>query len=82
MLEVVQTQPCRPSTWLFGDAGGVQVWTCYGHRAILATVLIADGPPLVMMNQAIVGTPTEMRALCWAFEQIAAGVRGFSIHLV
>jgi hypothetical protein len=67
---------------MFGNAGGVQVWAAHGHQAILATVLVADGPPIVLLNQAIVNTPSEMRALCWAFEQIARGAAGFFVHLV
>ena len=78
----LQTQPTRPSTWMLGDTGGVQVWAAYGHRAVLCAVLIGASAPIVTLNQAVVDTPSEMQALCWAFARIAEGAPGFYVQLV
>lgn len=79
VLEIVARDPvaARPPTWLMGSDVGIQVWTVSVHRAISATVLIGDDPPLILLNRAIIDTPQEGSALCQAMALIARGVRGF-----
>lgn len=79
MGSAAQVQPTRPSVWLFGEVGGVQVWAAIGHPSVRASVLIGQGAPVVVLNRAVVGTPAEFCALNWAFGEIAAGRRGFHV---
>jgi hypothetical protein len=60
----------------------MQVWLAHGHKSILASVLISNDPPVIIMNQTIAGTPDEMVALLWACEQVAEGVAGFFVKFV
>lgn len=51
-----------------------------GHSSIEASVLIGQGPPIVVINHDLVGTPAEFLALNWAFREIAAGRTGFHVR--
>lgn len=77
VAQCAQIQPARPSTWLFGEAGGIQVWTVEGDPRVQVSVLIGDGAPVVLLNECISGTAREYDALAWALKQIATGEPGF-----
>jgi hypothetical protein len=70
-------RPVRPSTWLFGEAGGIQVWAATGKPSVRASVLIGEGAPVILINYQLVGTPAEYGAIAWAFARIAEGARGY-----
>lgn len=74
-----QVQPVRPSVWIFGEAGGIQVWAAVGDENVRASVLIGQGPPIVILNQRIIGTPCEYPALSWALAQVAERGQGFYV---
>lgn len=74
-------RPQRAPTWLLGSGHGVQVWTVHNVDArLLASVLIGDDPPVILLNSRIANTPGEGAAIAWAFEHIAAGERGFFVR--
>lgn len=72
-------EPARPSTWLFGEAGGMQVWVVAGDNRVRVSVLVGQGAPVVLLNQAIVGTPFEYESISWAFGKVAEEVDGFHV---
>ena len=72
-------QPHRPPFWVFGDAGGVQVWAVDGDPRVLASVLIGAGSPIVLINRVLADTAAEHGLLSWAFTVIAAGAEGFYV---
>jgi hypothetical protein len=75
----LKAQPARPSTWLFGTSGGIQVWAADGDPRVSASVYAGGdgGPPVILLNRRLVGTPEEYAALAWALERVAEGVTGF-----
>ena len=75
-----QIRPTRPSTWLFGEAGGVQVWAAVGDPSVCAAVLIGQGAPVVILNERIVGTADEFAALSWALARVSRGESGFFVR--
>jgi len=79
MLRSAQTQPSRPAVWLFGEAGGVQVWAVEGDSRIKASVRVGRCPPIVLLNRAISGTPDELVVISWALGLIDAATAGFYV---
>lgn len=77
MVQCAYVQPIHPSTWLFGAAGGIQVWAVDGDPRVTVSVLTGEGAPVILLNRAIAGTPAEYDALAWALEEISRGQRGF-----
>lgn len=73
MRQSVQVRPIRPSVWLFGEAGGVQVWAAEGDPRVHVGVYIGDGPPVILLNRRLVGTNGEHDAISWALARIAEG---------
>ena len=82
MSQAAQVQPVRSSTWLFGEAGGVQVWVSVGPPELRAAVMIGNGAPIVILNAGIIGTPLELEMLAWAMTKIADGRLGFTVNRV
>jgi hypothetical protein len=76
---VAHAQPARPSAWIFGEAGGVQVWAAEGDSRVRVAVLVGDGPPVIVVNRRLMGTPAEHGAVCWALRQVAERGTGFYV---
>lgn len=79
MIHPAPAHPARPSIWLFGEAGGIQVWAADGDPKVRVAVLIGVDMPVVILNRLLVGTPAEMAALTWALAEIARGEPGFYV---
>lgn len=71
--------PTRPSTWLLGDRGSIQVWAVEGDPRVQVSVLIGQGSPIVLLNRLIAGTDGEYSALTWALGKVATSTSGFFI---
>ena len=66
----------RTTSWLFGTDHGVQVWAVNEDHRIAASILV--GPqPIVLLNQHVIGTRHEGKALAWALSRVHDGVPGF-----
>ena len=76
---VAAARPARPSTWIFGDTGGIQVWAVEGDPRIRVAVLIGHGSPIVLLNRLLAGTSDEYDALAWAFDRVATFTPGFYV---
>jgi hypothetical protein len=79
VIRGAQIHPSRPSTWIFGETGGVQVWALDGDPAVKASVLIGHGSPVVIVNRLLIVAGSEHAALAWAFRVIATGLTGYYV---
>lgn len=73
MGQTLQATPIRPSMWLFGENGSIQVWAAEGDARVRVGVLIGGGAPVIMLNRRLVGTAAEHEAISWALARIAEG---------
>jgi hypothetical protein len=73
------SHPARPSTWLFGEGVGIQVWAVTADPRIRVAVLIGQGNPVILLNRLLAGTSDEYPALAWACQQIATAAPGFFV---
>lgn len=78
---LAQTCPSRPSTWLYGEGVGIQVWAVDAHPSIRVAVRIWQGDPLVLLNRLLAGTPDEFGALAWALAKVADATPGFFVSV-
>ena len=70
MIFAAPAQPVRPSVWLFGEAGGIQVWEANGDPRVRVAVLVSAHTAIIMLNRLLVGTPAEHDAISWALARV------------
>lgn len=68
--------------WIYGSARGLQVWTVALDPAVRATLMIdgyARSGPIMLLNDALVGTRDEGTSLTWALGLVSDGAPGFYV---
>lgn len=72
--------PDLPTSELLTDLEGIVgavVRTGAGDARVPAAILIGCGQPILTLNDAVIGTDGQSRALLWAITRIRAGAAGF-----
>jgi hypothetical protein len=64
-----------------GNSQGTQVWATTMHQSLIASIYRLPGEsPIVLLSEAVIGTPEEGKALAWALEWAVSGAGEFAVR--